>query len=278
MYPDDPNFPAWTMNKIKNLVQGYKLSDMEQNDWLFTLKAEAAIIYFHSPYPEVRSVTEPFDDPETPVETLRAYFLGLIFMGGLTSLSTFFHPRQPAISIPSNVLQLLLAPCGSLLAKVLPDWSFRVRGRTVRLNPGPWSLKEQILATIMFTIASGPGSVYDVYLVQKLPQYLGQDWVTFGYEVVLALSSKFLGFGFAGVVRRFVVYPIDSIFPSVLPTLAVARSLVLPEPKREAANGWTITRYRFFLLTFAAMFLWVLGAEYAVPGSPLVQLDHLDCS
>ena len=244
------------MDTINKLLQGYKAADMEWNDWLFSLKAEAAIIHFHSPYPEVRSVTDPSDDPDVPAETPRAYLLGLVFMGGITSLATFFEPRQPSISIPSNVLQLLLAPCGILLAKILPDWSFRFRGREISLNPGPWSLKEQMFATIMFTIASGPGAVYEVYLVQKLPQYLDQNWVTFGFEIILALSSKLLGFGFAGVVRRFVVYPVQSIFPSVLPTLAVGRALVIREVKKESIHGWTISRYKFFLLAAVAMFLW----------------------
>jgi hypothetical protein len=60
---------------------------------VFDLKAEAAIIYYHSPYPEVRSVTEPFDNLYKPVKTIRAYFLRLVWMAGSTALNTFFSPR-----------------------------------------------------------------------------------------------------------------------------------------------------------------------------------------
>ena len=104
-------------------------------------------------------MTEPYDDPKSPTEVVRPYVLGIIFMGGITSLSTFFYPHQHAISIPSNVLQPLQAPCGFFLAKIVPDCSFSIRRARVQLNPGPWSVKEKMLATIMFTIASGPGSV-----------------------------------------------------------------------------------------------------------------------
>ena len=186
-HKDDPNFPDTTMTKIKLLALGYKEADMDPHDWMFDLKTEAAMLHYHSPYPEVRSVTDPFDDPEIPVETPRAYFLGMIFMGGATALNTFFSPRQPAISIGANVLQLLLAPCGIFLAKVLPDWTMTLPGKVpffggakLALNPGPWSFKEQMFATVMFTIANNAGGTYYVYLVQLLPQYLGQTWVNFG--------------------------------------------------------------------------------------------------
>jgi hypothetical protein len=188
-HSSDPNFPSVTMSKLKQLVQGYKGADMDPADWSFELRTEACMLHWHSPYPEVRSVTDPFDNFEIPVETPRAYFLGMAFMAGATLLNTFFSPRQPSewrllimtrrstadiagISIGANVLQLLLAPCGIFLAKVLPDWTCTMPakvpllgGCTYALNPGPWSYKEQMLATIMFSIASGAGGTYYVYLV-----------------------------------------------------------------------------------------------------------------
>lgn len=89
-----------------------------------------------------------------------------------------------------------------------------------------------------------------------LPQYLGQTWVTFPYEILLALSVQFFGFGVAGLLRRFVVYPVTAIWPSVLPTLALNRALILPENKNEVINGWTLTRYRFFMYAAALMFVY----------------------
>jgi hypothetical protein len=159
-HSNDVNFRGPIMEKIKLLIQGPKAMDVDRVDWEFDLKAEAAIIHYHSPYPEVRSVTDPFDDPTMPVETIRSWFLGLVRMAGITALNTFFGPRQPAITINSTVMQLLLAPCGQFCAKVLPDWGFTFRGTRYSLNPGPWSYKEQTSATIIFTIANNAGAVY----------------------------------------------------------------------------------------------------------------------
>ena len=81
------------MKKVKYLLRGAKFNDLGETDWAEEVKTEAAVIYYHSPYPEIRSVTDPFDDPSIPCETSRAYFLGCIFMAGSTALSTFFTPR-----------------------------------------------------------------------------------------------------------------------------------------------------------------------------------------
>ena len=76
------------------------------------------------------------------------------------------------------------------------------------------------------------------------------------YEILLALCVQFFGFGFAGILRRFVIFPVTAIWPKVLPTLALNRALIVPEKQGEVINGWRISRYRFFLLTFSLMFVY----------------------
>ncbi len=55
--------------------------------------------------------------------------------------------------LSGSVIQILLFPCGRLLAYVLPDWGVSLWGVRHSLNPGPWSFKEQMFATITFNIA-----------------------------------------------------------------------------------------------------------------------------
>ena len=236
-------------------MHGEKASGLDGADYDFDLKAEAAIIHYHSPYPEVRAVSVPYDDPSIPCETFRSYLLGLIYMAGATSLNTFFSPRQPSISISTSVLQLFLAPSGMFLAKVLPDWGFTIFGTRYSLNPGPWTYKEQMFATILFNVANGPGQTYYIYLVQLLPQYLDNAWVNFGYEISMAISVQLFGMFAAGIFRRFLILPVQCLFPTCFPTLALNRALLVPE-KKEVINGWTLSRYAFFFLCFVGMFLY----------------------
>ena len=104
-HEDDPNFPVETMKRIKGLVQGEKAAErLGIDDYVTESKIEASLIHYHSPYPQVRLLSTPFDT-NVPVEPFRSYFLGLFWMAGTTAVNTFFSPRQPGISIGAPVLQ-----------------------------------------------------------------------------------------------------------------------------------------------------------------------------
>lgn len=265
----DPNFEASTMEKIKNLLLGQEESGLSQENWEFDLKIEAGIIHFHSPYPEVRSVTLPYDDPSVPVETWRVYFLGMLWAIVGQGVNTFFSPRFPSISVSAPILQLILYPCG-LALELLPDWGFTFRGKRHTLNPGPWSYKEQMLATILFYNSIGSAYVIWNFQVQKLQMFYDQKWIGFGYEILLALSNQCLGIGLAGVLRRFVIYPVRAIWPSILPTVALNHALLVEEKQRNI-HGWTISRYWFFLVFTLGSF-----AYYWIPGFLFTALSNFN--
>lgn len=92
-------------------------------------------------------------------------------------------------------------------------------------------------------------------LVQRSPLYYGQTFITFGYQIMLTLFVQLMGMGFAGYLRRFSVYPVKALWPTILPIIAMNRALTRPEP-RENINGWTISRYKFFLVCFIGMFFY----------------------
>ncbi|KAK9366184.1 OPT oligopeptide transporter protein-domain-containing protein [Lipomyces kononenkoae] len=201
----------------------------------------------YSPYPEVRS-------------TMRVYLLAIIWTIIGAGIRQFFSPRQPSISLGSTVIQLFLYPCGRLL-ELLPDWGFTIRGKRYSINPGPWTFKK-MLATIMINVAVGGAYValYNI-IVQKLPMYYGNTWATPRYQFLLILSTQFLGFGFAGVLRRWVVYPTKALWPTILPSIALSRALLKPD-RPENIHGWTISRYWFFLVCCTASFLYFWFPNY----------------
>ena len=67
-------------------------------DWGLQVRLEAVLVAYWSPYPEVRAVTFPYDDPTIPVETFRVYLIGIIWTGIGAVINQFFAERQPAIS------------------------------------------------------------------------------------------------------------------------------------------------------------------------------------
>ncbi|PVH13465.1 OPT family small oligopeptide transporter [Candidozyma duobushaemuli] len=230
-------------------------------DWGLQLRTEAALVAYWSPYPEVRAVTDPFDDPETPCETLRVYVIGIIWVVLGTVINQFFVERMPSISLGSSVVQLLVYPSGKLLEYILPAKTFKIWRWNINLNPGPWSHKEQMLATLCYSVSGG--AVYATYFInlQKLDRYYANPSFKIGAQFLIVFSSNFLGFGFAGIFRKYVVYPVSAIFPNLLPTLAINRALVQPE-KKETINGWKISSYSFFLIVFGASFLYFWVPNY----------------
>ncbi|KAK9382098.1 OPT oligopeptide transporter protein-domain-containing protein [Kockiozyma suomiensis] len=258
---DDVNFPAEDLEYVRILSQGYEHFQGDVESYNLDVKIMAALIDSHSPYPEVRAVCDPFDDPTIPVETFRVYVLGIVWVGIGAFVNEFFQQRQPSLTISSTAIQLLLYPCGKIWAKIFPDWGFTFRGKRVSLNPGPWTNKEQMLATLMVNIGATSLNFAAYIMVMRLEIFFNLKWVTFGFMFVMNLSSLFFGFGLAGIMRRWVIYPVKTVWPTVLPTLALNRALLVPEAPSNI-HGWTISRYKFFFVVLIASFLYFFVPDY----------------
>lgn len=261
----DYNFSNSQRQKLAALLKG-PLDGQSEEEWELEIKTEAAVNKFYSPYPEVRAVATPTDDVNTPCETIRAHFLGYLWACIAQLTNSLFNSRFPSITLSSAVAQILLYPCGLLLALILPDWGFNYKGKRVSLNPGPWSYKEQVLATIIVDV--GLTSAYCFWNIQTQTIYYHDEWLTPGYGILLLLSTQLMGLGFSGLLRRFVVYPVEAIWPNILPTLALNRALLVPE-KRESVHGWTVSRYKFFFIVFSVMFVYFWIPDYLFPALSL---------
>ncbi|KAJ5628950.1 hypothetical protein N7490_011178 [Penicillium lividum] len=254
----DYNLANTVREKLSRLIEGPS-EGQDLEEWELQLKTETALNHFYSPYPEVRAVSTPTDDPNIPCETIRAHLLGYMWAVLAQFTNSLFNSRYPTITLSSAVAQILLYPCGLFLAKVLPDWGFMLGGKRVSLNPGPWTYKEQVLSTIIIDV--GLTSAYCFWNIQTQTVYYKDTWLTPGYEILLLLSTQLMGLGFSGLLRRFVVYPIEAIWPNILPTLALNRALLVPE-KKEVIHGWSISRYKFFFLVFSSMFVYFWFPDY----------------
>lgn len=257
----DYNFGDDTRTRFWNLISG-PADGQTPDEWETELKTETAVCKFFSPYPEVRAITDATDDEDMPCETLRAVFLGLVWAVISQFTNSLFNSRYPQIVLSSAVAQILLYPCGMVLQYMLPDWGFTWRGSRVSLNPGPWTYKEQMLATIMINV--GSTSAYCFWNIQTQTVYYHDKWLTPAYSIMLLLATQMMGLGFSGLLRRFVIYPVEAIWPSILPTLALNRALLVPE-KRETIHGWSITRYKFFFIVFAGTFVYYWLPGYLFP-------------
>lgn len=96
-HADDWNFPSDMRDRMRRLLEGPKeYGEFYDRD----LRIDATVMRYSSPYPGVRAVQEVVDDPAVPIETIRAYFLGVSWAVIGTFMATFFNSRFPTISKP----------------------------------------------------------------------------------------------------------------------------------------------------------------------------------
>ncbi|KAK4202049.1 OPT oligopeptide transporter protein-domain-containing protein [Triangularia verruculosa] len=250
----DPNFPIEIINHIDQFIGNEDLiANPEKYEHLIAeMKIQAALITNNSPYAEVRAVVDNHDDPSLPVSTIRAWGMGVLFACCLSFVNSFFDIRLPGIAIGSVVVQLLAYPLGKFLERVLPDKGFTLLGVRHSLNPGPFNKKEHMLITIMSNVAKSlPYTNYIVW-IQALPRYFNQAWAhNIGYQLLIALSTNFIGYGLAGMCRRFLVYPSFCVWPGSLVTIALNTAFHDEATEAKSTEGpfntrWTITRMKYF--------------------------------
>ncbi|KAJ7767859.1 OPT oligopeptide transporter [Mycena maculata] len=213
-----------------------------------------------SPYPEVRSAVANTDDPTMPVTTFRTWVLGIGWAIIVSGLNQFFFFRFPSVGISNIAAQLLTFPTGRFMAAFLPNW--KILG--VSLNPGPFTVKEHVLITIMATVGGQSAYATDIVAVQRV--YYGQLY-NFSYSNVLSdqwflvMSTQLIGFSIGGVCRRFLVAPPSMIWPANLVNCALFNTLHSQYYAGIGQRGG-LSRERFFLYAFLCSFFWYFFPGY----------------
>ncbi|KAH7920260.1 OPT oligopeptide transporter [Leucogyrophana mollusca] len=216
-------------------------------------EAIAGILEDDSPYPEVRSAVANTDDPSMPVSTLRSWTMGLIWAIIIPGINQFFYLRYPAIQITGVVAQLLSFPIGRAWARFVPD--LKIFG--VSINPGPFTIKEHVLITIMGTVGYQSAYATDILAVQRV---IYKQIYSFAYQWTMLLSTQLIGFSMGGVMRRFLVQPPSMIWPVNLVTCALFNTLH-STIYTGAGTQSGLSRERFFVYVFVGGCAW-----YFLPG------------
>ncbi|KAF4442292.1 OPT family small oligopeptide transporter [Fusarium acutatum] len=224
----DQNFP----NELLNRARGYleNENDEQQDTELGQsisreFEAQKELRLNSSIYPEVRAVVDDTDGPTLPVGTFRVFLLGTVFAIIGTGVEQFFSLRIPPIGLSIFIVQILTLSVGKLLAKLLPTRKIWVFSWEFTLNPGPINQKEQIFIAMMANVTFGGSAVgaYIVSIIQvlKLDVFYGEKNLanSIPWQILTLISTQFMGYGCAGLARRFLVYPPSMIWPKALATL-----------------------------------------------------------
>ncbi|EGF98214.1 putative oligopeptide transporter [Melampsora larici-populina 98AG31] len=180
--------------------------------------AELELAQENSPYPEVRSCVDPFDDPTIPVLTFRLvlqpssqggslftmldfrmWTIGILLVCIGTGVNQFFAQRMPSIGLSVTSAQLVAYPLGCMMARYLPKNVIRIQNHSFTLNPGPFNMKEHMLISI----------ATDIIAVLRIKRFFNNSALAekIGFQLTLVLSSQLIGYTLAGMTRKFPVYP-----------------------------------------------------------------------
>ncbi|KAL7939005.1 small oligopeptide transporter [Trichoderma chlorosporum] len=211
-----------------------------------------------SPYPEVRAVAHNYDE-DVPCNTIRAWSIGmsLVILGA--TMNTIFSLRRPTISIGPMVALIIAWPIGHAWARYVPAIELNVFGLKCELNPGPFNVKEHSIIGVMASVAFSVAYSTDIILAQMIFYKQNFGWV---FQILLVVSTQSLGYGIAGVMRQYLVYPASMIWPANLASVAMMNAMYDSNEDRDpSVFGGSLPRYTWFALVSAASFVY-----YFIPG------------
>lgn len=256
----------------------------------------------NSPYAQVRASVSAVDNTTLSINTPRMWTLSMLFAILGSSTNLFFSLRYPSVSITPVIALLLVHPLGLLWDRLLkrrddPEDEFIDGVRRNVLNAintdyemidnttthaagkhpistfrqlrlwfaqGRWNEKEHSCVYISSNVSFGFAFATDVIVEQT---HFYNQKVSITYQLLLILSTQILGYTFAGLTRRFLVRPGGMIWPGTL--MSAAMFTTLHKEEDTVANGWKITRWKFFFVIWVSAFLF-----YFLPGLLMPALSY----
>ncbi|XP_074321769.1 oligopeptide transporter 1-like [Silene latifolia] len=208
-----------------------------------------------SPIEEVRLTVPITDDPTLPALTFRTWVLGLSSCIILSFVNKYFGFRENPIFVSSLVAQIAVLPAGRLMAATLPTKTFTLPFTNLHfsLNPGPFNLKEHVLITVF---ASSGGGVYASHII-VIVKALYKRSINMFAAMFLAQTTQLLGYGWAGLFRKYLVDSPYMWWPANLVQVSLFRTL----HEKDKRQRGSITKQQFFLITVLTSF-----AYYVIPG------------
>ncbi|KPM37308.1 Sexual differentiation process protein isp4 [Neonectria ditissima] len=211
-----------------------------------------------SPYPEVRAAVRNYDE-NLPCNTVRAWTIGLLLVVLGASMNTLFSLRQPSIGIGPLIAQIIAWPMGHGWARWFPEREFNTFGIRWSLNPGPFNIKEHAIIVVMASVSFSVAYATDIILAQLI--FYKQN---FGipFQLLLAISTQSLGYGIAGMLRKFLVYPASMIWPENLVGVTLMNAMYESNDQPDSTIlGGRMHRYRWFAIVTGCAF-----GYYFIPG------------
>jgi OPT family oligopeptide transporter len=182
--------------------------------------------------------------------------LWCILLGIANAILSF---RTNTFSIDSVMASLLSFPLGKCMAYLLPAVDVGMGRFKFSLNPGPFSIKEHVLISIIASAGAAGAYGIDNVIVQRMDMFIGNKSITILESLAWVFATQFIGYGIAGISRRFLIKPKAMLWPGILSQAALFVTL---HNNEEPSGRWTMSRFRFFCKALIRLILFRVGFYY----------------
>ncbi|KAH7340612.1 oligopeptide transporter [Rhizoctonia solani] len=197
-------------------------------------------------------------DDGDPSLTWRSFWIGTVVAGLGAALSQIYIFKPIDVSVSGIFLLLLVYTIGNAWAILLPrpeqfqnriSWLVPI----IRiLNPGPFGLKEHVVATLIATTAAYGATAVNIFALFYNAEV---NAIT---AVLATFSTACFGYGLVGLLRPLTVYPSEMVYWGNLPTVTTFQAL---HWDRTA----TSKRLQLFWSAFGGMAVYEILPAYIFP-------------
>lgn len=211
----DPNLPTEKLDAAADVIEAAEVGNAEKGK-----EVERDLMEENSPYAEVRAAVRATDDPSLPASTIRAWTIGLLLTTFGAGINCLFSLRNPSIALTTFVIQLIAYPLGRGWDLIFPDRVFTILDVSFNLAPGKFNTKEHTIIVVMANAAYAGGAIYATDVLVSPQVFYGQSF-GWAFQILFAVTNQMLGYGLAGICRRWLVWPAAMIWPSDLVNCAL---------------------------------------------------------
>lgn len=99
-------------------------------------------------------------DVDLPVNTVRAWVIGMVLCTIGSGLNMLFSLRNPNVLITTFVVQLISYPIGLGWDLIFPDRMLNLFGLKFNLKPGPFNFKEHVVIVVMSNVRTAKSRMF----------------------------------------------------------------------------------------------------------------------
>ncbi|KAL7315338.1 hypothetical protein PS15m_006798 [Mucor circinelloides] len=195
----------------------------------------------------VNDVALTEDDTSLKAVTVRSVVIGVILACLSSSISQLMVFKPVGIPLTDTFMMLVAYVFCTFWARVVPKGGW--------LNPGPFNIKEHTCIYVLISAANT--SAYGTWILSAQELFY-QDTPGAAGAIFLLIATQLVGYGIAGQLRPYLVYPANMTWPTSLPVVSLIKTL---NTDRQEAK-W---RTRFFFIVFGAIFVYEFIPQYMFP-------------